>query len=99
MFLDPPYGKDSSRNERGYAFEADDVTREVHTWCVENQDNPKLRIALCGYEGEYDLPGWECLAWKTQGGYGNQGNGAGRANRHRERVWFSPHCLKQELLS
>ena len=99
VFLDPPYGKDSSRNDGGYAFEADDVTRDVHAWCVENQDNPKLRIALCGYEGEYDLPGWECLAWKANGGYGNQGNGAGRANRHRERVWFSPNCLKQELLS
>jgi len=99
VFLDPPYGKDSGRNDGGYAFEADDVTRDVHAWCVENQDNPKLRIALCGYEGEYDLPGWECLAWKANGGYGNQGNGAGRANRHRERVWFSPNCLKQELLS
>jgi len=99
VFLDPPYGKDSGRNDGGYAFEAGDVTRDVHAWCVENQDNPKLRIALCGYEGEYDLPGWECLAWKANGGYGNQGNGAGRANRHRERVWFSPHCLKQELLS
>lgn len=99
VFLDPPYGKDSGRNDGGYAFEADDVTRDVHAWCVENQDNPKLRIALCGYEGEYDLPGWECLAWKATGGYGNQGNGAGRANSHRERVWFSPHCLKQELLS
>ena len=99
VFLDPPYGKDSGRNDGGYAFEADDVTRDVHAWCVENQDNPKLRIALCGYEGEYDLPGWECLAWKANGGYGSQGNGAGRANRHRERVWFSPHCLKQELLS
>ena len=99
VFLDPPYGKDSGRNDGGYAFEADDVTRDVHAWCVENQDNPKLRIALCGYEGEYDLPGWECLAWKANGGYGNHGNGAGRANRHRERVWFSPHCLKQELLS
>ena len=99
VFLDPPYGKDSGRNDGGYAFEADDVTRDVHTWCVENQDNPKLRIALCGYEGEYDLPGWECLAWKATGGYGNQGNGAGRANSHRERVWFSPNCLKQELLS
>lgn len=99
VFLDPPYSKDSGRNDGGYAFEVGDVTRDVHAWCVENQDNPKLRIALCGYEGEYDLPGWECLAWKTQGGYGSKGNGAGRANRHRERVWFSPNCLKQELLS
>ena len=99
VFLDPPYGKQTGRKDGGYAFEEGDVTRDVHEWCVENQDNPKLRIALCGYEGEYDLPGWECLAWKANCGYGNRGNGAGRANRHRERVWFSPNCLKQELLS
>lgn len=99
VFLDPPYGKQTGRNDGGYTFEGGDVTREVHAWCVEHQDDPKLRIALCGYEGEYDLPGWECLAWKAKGGYGNRGNGAGRANRHRERVWFSPNCLKQELLS
>lgn len=99
VFLDPPYGKDSGRNDCGYAFEVGDVTRDVHAWCVEHQDDPKMRIALCGYEGEYDLPGWECLEWKAKGGYGNQGNGAGHANRHRERVWFSPNCLKQELLS
>ena len=53
---------------------------------------PLLRIALCGYEGEHNLPGsWECCAWKGGGGYGNQ---SGNQNAHRERIWFSPHCLK-----
>ena len=31
--------------------------------------------------------------WKAKGGYGSQGDGAGRANAARETVWFSPHCL------
>ena len=26
---------------------------------------------------------------------GSQGNGAGRENAGRERIWFSPHCLRQ----
>ena len=36
------------------------------------------------------------LAWETNGGYGNQGDGAGRANARRERVWFSPGCIKPD---
>lgn len=97
VFLDPPYGKDSGRNDGGYAFEVGDVTRDVHAWCVEHQDDPKMRIALCGYEGEYDLPGWECLAWKANCGYGNQRRDGENVNRTRERVWFSPGCMQVEL--
>jgi hypothetical protein len=59
-----------------------------------NGDNPLLRIALCGYEGEHQMPGsWDCFAWKAHGGYSVQGHGTNR-NRLLERVWFSPHCLK-----
>ncbi|HKT87776.1 MAG TPA: hypothetical protein VJQ59_05040, partial [Candidatus Sulfotelmatobacter sp.] len=36
---------------------------------------------------------WDCLAWKARGGYGSQGNGSGRENAARERIWFSPHCM------
>jgi len=54
-----------------------------------------LRIALCGYEGEHKMPpSWKCVPWKTRGGYGSQSHGLGRENSHRERIWFSPHCLK-----
>ncbi len=66
-------------------------------WCKENGDNKLLRVALCGYEGEHEMPDqWECVAWKARGGYGSQGNGAGRENSKRERIWFSPACLKPE---
>jgi hypothetical protein len=42
---------------------------------------------------------WGCLAWKTGGGYANQAsNGNGVVNKHRERVWFSPHCLTVEKI-
>jgi len=54
---------------------------------------PLYRIALCGYSGEHSMPGgWIEVPWKTAGGYGSQGNGQGRANAARERIWFSPHC-------
>lgn len=32
-------------------------------------DDPRFRIALCGYEGEHAMPpGWAEYAWKTAGG-------------------------------
>jgi hypothetical protein len=40
--------------------------------------------------------GWAEVAWKTQGGYGSQGNGQAVANAARERIWFSPACLAPE---
>ena len=64
----------------------------VHGWCLENGDDPRLRIALCGYEEEYNLPGWECVAWKANGGYSNRNKA--NTNASKERIWFSPHCLK-----
>ena len=95
VFLDPPYSAAAGRDSDIYTIEDLVVAERVREWCVANGDNPQLRIALCGYDGEHEMPaGWECVAWKAQGGYGNQGNGNGKANRHRERVWFSPHCLK-----
>jgi len=55
-----------------------------------------MRIALCGYEGEHLMPAsWECVPWKAHGGYSR--SESGKANRARERIWFSPHCLKPEM--
>ncbi len=96
VFLDPPY----SQTERAsvYAQETD-CAAEVRQWCVENGSNPLLRIAICGYAGEghevLEACGWDVLEWKARGGYGSQGgNTRGRENSHRERIWFSPNCVK-----
>lgn len=46
---------------------------EVRDWAIANGDNPKLRIALFGYEEEHaaTMPAsWECLAWKARSGFG-----------------------------
>lgn len=53
-----------------------------------------IRIALCGYESEKHPmpPEWEKVEWKATGGYGNQGQGRGRENATKERIWFSPSC-------
>ena len=93
VFLDPPYTAEAGRSGV-YAEENLTVGHDVAAWAIANGDNPKLRLAVCGYAGEYQFPeSWECFAWKARGGYGSQGKTTGRDNCHRERVWFSPHCI------
>ena len=89
MFLDPPYdGFESAYSEQG------SVSAAVREWALAHGDNPHFRIALCGYEGEHKMPdSWAVLEWKAKGGYGVQSDKQGRENSHRERIWFSPHCL------
>jgi len=97
VLLDAPYGEAAGRHERdGGIYAQDDLTVAARAakWAREHGDNPKLRIALCGYAGEHEMPmDWVCVPWKAVGGYGRK---AGRSNCTRERIWFSPHCLKLE---
>jgi DNA adenine methylase len=93
VFLDPPYAQDL--RERCYS-EDHDISGAVRLWALEHGDDPDFRIALCGYEGEHDMPStWECLGWKAHGGYSRSARGV--ANRSRERIWFSPHCHRPGL--
>ena len=95
VFLDPPYSFEAGRDMGLYAEDSGDVAHDVRRWAIANGDNPLLRIALCGYGSEHDMPAsWERFAWKAHGGYSNLGNGAGKANKLREMVWFSPACLR-----
>ena len=92
VFLDPPYSHDV-RDDSLYGQDHD-VAADVRQWAVANGDNPLLRIALCGYDNEHTVPdNWTLYRWKAAGGYGSQGEGAGRENANRECVWFSPHCI------
>jgi hypothetical protein len=96
IFLDPPYSGEAGRDNGLYEQESLTVAHDVRHWCAENGDNPLLRIALCGYIQEHEELegcGWRPFFWSAHGGYGNVGNGRGRENRHREVIWFSPHCV------
>lgn len=106
IFLDPPYDLDVVRNhgdghaptDKLYTHHDRGVSAEVREWAIENGENPLLRIALCGYDGEHEMPNtWECVHWKANGGYANQKRGLGKDNAKRERIWFSPACLRQGL--
>ena len=95
ILLDPPYSTDH-RTDKIYSTEDGDVSADVRAWAIEHGQDLRLRIALCGYEGEHKMPAsWRVVAWKATGAY--KGGGGkdcdAEVNRHRERIWFSPGCL------
>lgn len=101
FFCDPPYGDNATR-EQVYEVDSFTVADECRKWCIDNGNNPLIRIALCGYQGEHEELSryeWTQYTWKTNGGYGNQGDGQGRKNAKREIIWFSPHCLKDNQMA
>jgi site-specific DNA-adenine methylase len=93
VFLDPPYL--DGRTDALYSSDSLTVANEVREWAIAQGDDPRIRIALCGYEGEHDMPdSWDTVEWKARGGYGSQGENQARENSSKERVYFSPHCLR-----
>ena len=90
VFIDKPY-LPSMRTRKLYAKDEPHISQQVFEWALEHGDDPDLRIAVCGYEGEHDFPSsWRKHAWVGARGYASEDND----NRKKERVWFSPHCLK-----
>lgn len=83
IFLDPPYDHVCrwATNRDLYAENSNkELAQEVAIWAVANASN-NLSIALCGLDGDYDLPeGWESI------------HGGAQDGRHTQldRIWFSP---------
>lgn len=99
VLLDPPYGEGEVDYSAG--GNRTDMRHDVLAWALQHGNNPDLRIALCGYEGQFEMPvEWEVVEWKAAGGYSSTAaeETEGQRNRHRERVWFSPHCLREERM-
>jgi site-specific DNA-adenine methylase len=99
VFFDPPYDQEVNNMYSVYK-ESAGVTSSVKQWCANSGKNRNLRIAVCGYEGEYASlvsdHGWTEFRWEGTGGYGRSAKKAesnGVTNRLKERIWFSPHCL------
>lgn len=93
VLLDPPYATQGRQAGLYRHDDGDDVAARARQWAVDHGDDPRLRIALCGYDDVDMPPGWSCHRWTATGGFGNQSKGRGRANRSREVLWFSPACL------
>ena len=88
IVLDPPYAEGA---DDLYGNHDKSISARVKAWAIAHGDDPLLRIAFCGYDGEHgDWPAnWRTVHWKAQGGYG-----LGNGNPYRERIWLSPHCLE-----
>jgi DNA adenine methylase len=93
VFLDPPYADTADRQDNLYRVDDLDVAHAVRDWCVANGDNQLLKIALCGYEGEHEMPeSWAVHSWSAGEGFGAQAEERSE-NGKRERIWFSPGCM------
>lgn len=102
VLLDPPYDREM-RDDGLYTEDDHGVAGRAAEWARKHGHDKNLRIALCGYEGEHEMPpDWTVYRWKTNGGYGNANTkGRGKRNAARETIWFSPNCvplLRQEEL-
>jgi DNA adenine methylase len=99
VFLDPPYLGDV-RTADLYAVDDHAVSHAVRAWAIANGDDPRLRIILAGYEDEHAEhmpPTWRKHTYSASLGYGTaNGGGQNSVNRHKERLWFSPHCLRPQ---
>jgi hypothetical protein len=98
VFLDPPYSDVAGRTDKLYAVDDLNVAHDVRAWCIANGDNPRYRIVLAGYEDEHSahMPAsWRKVSYSANKAYGssNSQNGLNDANRHKERLWYSPFCL------
>ena len=100
VFLDPPYLGDV-RSADLYAVDDHTISHEVRQWCIDNGDNPRYRIVLAGYSDEHDalMPDtWRRHRYSAGAAYQTTANkgGQNKANRHKEVLWVSPHCLGGE---
>lgn len=94
MFFDPPY-MTAGRDEKIYMQDSMTVGGDVEKWVLERGKNPNYRIVVAGYDDEYKTlldNGWTFVAWSASGGYSNIRKGEKNENRHRERLFISPHC-------
>ena len=93
VFLDPPY----DTGGENYSTGGEGIAAAVREWALEHGSDSRLRIVLCGYDGEHEMPAdWHCHGYSATGAYCGKGTAA-QENRHRERIWFSPHCLPVDL--
>jgi len=90
----PPYSDADNRTKNLYAHDSGDVAHAVREWAIANGENPMMRICYCGYDAVPMPENWRVHEWAATGGYSGFAKDAeqGKLNKHRERLFFSPHC-------
>lgn len=94
VILDPPYSDADNRTKNLYAHDSGDVAHGVREWAIANGENPMMRICYCGYDAIPMPENWRVHEWSATGGYSGfaEDEEQGKVNKHRERLFFSPHC-------
>jgi hypothetical protein len=93
VFLDPPYADTAKRCEGLYREDSTSVAHDVRRWAIEWGQHKLMRIALCGYDGEHEMPDdWAVYSWNAGQGYGSLAEERS-LNGKKERIWFSPACM------
>ena len=94
IVLDPPYADGMDLYAGSDTSKTQTLWDDVCAYAADVGSRPNVRVVLCGYAGTWTAPdGWREIAWKARGGYGSQGDGEGRENANRERLWLSPACI------
>ena len=101
-FFDPPYSAEAGRRNALYAVDSATVAHDVREWSIERGKRTNYRIVIAGYYDEHASLlklGWRVKTWSAKGGYANMAkagsNAKGKINRHKEALFFSPHCVDQ----
>lgn len=95
VFLDPPYSE-NVRSQGLYMHDSGTVSHNVRQWCIENSNKPWLRIVLAGMNDEHDellAHGWRKIEWFVRK---SMIDGGPSKRGHEERLWLSPHCLREQ---
>jgi len=104
MFFDPPYSSEAGRDPSIYHEESLTAANEVREWCRARGDRKTYRLVLAGYYEEHESlkdDGWTVHRWSAHGGFANKAKDKtkckGEENRHKEALFFSPHCHSSGL--
>ncbi len=104
IFFDPPYSAEAGRDPLIYQEESATVAHDVREWCRPRASRKTYRIVLAGYYEEHEClldEGWTVHRWTAHGGFANRakdkGKCRGEENRHKEALFFSPHCHSSGL--
>lgn len=95
IFADPPYSE--GKQTYGAGGTGTSISAEFREWALVAGERSDVRIVLAGYDGEHNVlesHGWTVKKWKAKGGYAGQGSDP-NVNATRERLWCSPHCLRE----
>ena len=100
VFLDPPYADEAERTSDLYSQDSGNVAHAVREWALRWAKIPAPESRYAATKGSTPCrnPG-NAFRGRRAAATAHRGTNAARDNSARERIWFSPHCLRTTLFS